>query len=109
MDKSKILAAFADYVPQPAPDEACLPFLEEGKDLVLGLRFTDPEINFTLLTDFDLEAFPPPMADRIRADRRSPFDDLLLIFYEKDGAPGWKLVGGMAGALLPLADSLCQG
>ena len=108
MDKSKILAAFADYAPQPAPVEECLPFLEEGKDLVLGLRFPDPETNFTLMTDFDLDAFPPPMTDRIRADRRSPFDDLLLLFYEQDGAPGWKLVGGMASGLFPLADSLCD-
>ena len=109
MNKDSILSAFRDYAPRPAPDEACLPFLEEGKDPVLGLRFPDPETNFTLMTDFDLDAFPPPMADRIRETRRSPFVDLLLIFYEQDGTPGWKLVGGMAGALLPLADSLCQG
>ena len=109
MNKDNILSAFRDYSAQPAPAEVCLPFLEEGKDLVLGLAFPDPAANFALLTDRDLEAFPPAMADRIRADRRSPFVDLLLIFYEMDGAPGWKLVGGMAGALLPLADSLCQG
>ena len=109
MDKNKILAAFTDYAPRHAPDEECLPFLEEGKDLVLGLRFTDPAVNFTLLTPNDLEAFPPPMAQRIVDARRSPFDDLLLLFYEMDGAPGWKLVGGMAGRLLAIADTLCEG
>ena len=107
MDKSKIIIAFRDYNAQPALIEECLPFLEGGKDLVLGLRFSDPEANFTLMTEFDLDAFPPPMADRIRATRRSPFSELLLLFYEENGVPGWKLVGGMASGLFPIADALC--
>lgn len=92
----------------PADKALCCSFLEDGKELILGLSFPDSKANYHLLSPSDLAAFPPEQAARIQAQQQSPFHNMLLIFYEQDGRTLYKLVNGMGSNLLSLADQACS-
>lgn len=108
MNNEQVLSYFSQhYQAVPADPCRCRAFLENGRQLILGLSFPDPAANFRLLSDSDLTAFPPEAAQKILDEGRSPFRDMLLIFYREDGVTSFKLVNGMAGKLLTLADRFC--
>lgn len=82
-------------------------FLNDDCSPITGLAFVDPYENYTFLSESDMLAFPPDMANNIRKQQHSPFDRLLLIFYERDNTVSCKLVNGMGSDLLLLAQRFC--
>ena len=94
------------YRAKPVEEARCRPFLPSESEFVLGFHFPDAEANFALLSDFDLKAFPPDEEARIRANRRSPFSDILLIAYHCDDELSWKLINGMGSKLFPLIEDV---
>ena len=85
----------------------CWSYLEEDCEFLIGFSFRDPVINYTLLSDSDFLAFPPEMIKVIHNSGKSPFCDMLLIFYQDKTGISCKLINGMAGKLLLLADCFC--
>lgn len=86
----------------------CSHYLEGGAcELLAGFSFRDPAVNYTLLSDTDFLAFPPELVKNIHNSGESPFSDMLLIFYRNEKGISYKLINGMAGKLLALADRFC--
>ena len=88
-------------------EEQIREFLNDDCSPITGFAFMDPYENYAFLSESDILAFPPCMSDNIRQQQRSPFDRLLLIFYEHDNTVSCKLVNGMGSNLLLLAQRFC--
>lgn len=75
-------------------------YLEEGEELISALSFNDPAINYTLLTQRDLASLGDELALETLKTKRSPFKELVLVFFRKDGEIDSRLIGGMASKLI---------
>ena len=97
------------YHASMADDTQCSPFLEPGKALLFGLCLNDPVANYALLTEGDIASLGDAASTVCLKKRRSPFADMLLIFYVKDdGEVSFKLINGMGSRLFEELKDVCN-
>lgn len=103
--KKKIITYFTrEYNASVALNSLSETFLEDKTSLLVGLQFFDAAANYLLLSETDLMAFKPEEAKEITEAKKSPFDNLLLIFYvTREGSVSFKLINGMGSRLFELS------
>lgn len=96
-----------EYNATVATPEECNCFLEEGKKYILGMHFNDSEKNYSLLSKNDFKAMDEICLAHTLKSKRSPYKDILLIFYKKTNEEvSYKIVNGMASVLFQLVGNL---
>ena len=77
-------------------------------EVLLGLRFPSDKINYVLMSETDFIAFSDEEKAEIKESSKSPFNNLILIFYRDGSEINAKLINGMAGKLLEIASIVCE-
>lgn len=96
------------YHASRADDTQCSAFLEPDKELLFGLSLNDPGANFRLLTPEDLASLGESAGAACLKSLRSPFTDMLLIFYRtENGKVSYKLINGIGSRLFEDLEDVC--
>ena len=96
------------YKAEDVSDEECYYYCEH--EIIVGLRFSDESINYLLLDENDLIALTERQITDITKLKKSPYNNLMLIFYrdEVKSEVNFKRVNGMAGKLFDIATVICE-
>ena len=85
----------------PTNESESIGYLSDKEELIAGFHLCDQSLNYKLLTEFDLLSLSDEQREECIKHHRSPFDDMLLIFYkDEDGALAFKIINGMGSRLI---------
>ena len=87
-------------------ENVCRPYLDD-EIFVVGLLFSDTQINYSLMSETDFLCYSKEEQQNIKESEHSPDNEVLLIFYEKNGDVNCKIVNGMASKLFEYAEKFC--